>query len=127
LPNQYATASSGGSCSARGEAGSIDITCEVPEAGILTVQENAFDGWNATVNGEDVSIAPGQQWLTFAIPAGTSSIELRYRPWDFWVGLVLSLGGIGLAIAMLVVPDRFRFHFIWNRRPATAKTAGSGG
>jgi hypothetical protein len=99
----------------------------VPEAGILTVQENAFDGWNASVDGEDVSIASGQQWLTFAVPAGTSSIELRYRPWDFWVGLVLSVSGVAIAVISLAVPCRYRFHFSWKRASVNSETHDSGG
>src|SRR5690606_7634602 len=125
LPNQYATVSSGGTCSAHGEAGNIDSTCESPEAGTLTVQENAFDGWSATVNGNGVELADGQQWVTIEIPAGTSTIELRYRPWDFWVGLMLSLIGVALAIAMLVVPDRYRLHATWHRPQIQSKTAAN--
>ncbi len=126
LPNQYATTSSGGVCTAQGKAGKIDVTCDALEAGTLTVQENAFAGWEASVNGQNASIASDQQWITVEIPAGTSTIELRYRPWDFWVGLFLSLLGIGLAIAMLVTPDRYRFHFSWNRRPKRAEPIETG-
>lgn len=115
MPNQYAVSTSGGTCTPHGEAGSIDITCDVPEAGVLTVQEYAFDGWTATVNGDDAELIPGQQWLAFTIPAGVSTIELRFRPWDFWVGFALSLVGVVSVILMLVAPDRYRFHFTWKR------------
>lgn len=125
LPNQYATVSSGGTCSAHGEAGNIDIACDAPAAGTLTVQENAFDGWNAMVNGNEVGLADGQQWVTIEVPAGTSTIELRYRPWDFWVGLMLSMFGIALAIVMLVVPDRYRLHATWRRPQVQSKTTAN--
>ena len=126
LTNQYATSSSGGICTAKGEAGSIDVICDAPEAGTLTVQENAFAGWKASVNGQGAGIASDQQWITLEIPAGSSTITLRYQPWDFWVGLFLSLLGIGGAIAMLATPDRYRFHLSWNQRLQRAEPVDSG-
>ena len=118
LPNQYATSSSGGTCTAQGEAGRVDVTCDAPESGTLTVQENAFDGWHATVNGESVDIAGGQQWLSFEIPAGPSSIELRYQPWDFWIGLFASLLGIGRAAPCSLIPTDIDSIFPGIRVPA---------
>ena len=126
LPNQYATTSSGGICTAQGEAGTIDVICDAPEAGTVTVQENAFAGWKASVNGQGADIASDQQWITLEISAGSSTITLRYQPWDFWVGLFLSLLGIGGAIAMLATPDRYRFHLSWNQRLQRAEPVESG-
>ena len=114
-PNQYATSSSGGNCSAQGEGGHISIECDVPEAGTLTVQESAFDDWRAAVDGQPVGITNNNPWISVPIPAGVSMTELRYRPWDFWVGLTLTIIGIIAATVLLLLPHRFRIHVRFSR------------
>lgn len=110
LPNQYATADSGGHCSARGTGGHISVSCDVAEAGTLTVQESAIADWTASVDGRSAEIVNNNSWISIPIPAGTSTTELRFRPWDFWVGLAMTIMGLILAAGMLLVPNRYRFH-----------------
>jgi hypothetical protein len=84
-------------CSAHGRGGNIDVTCDTPRAGTLQIQENSWSGWGAQVNGASAALLPGQ-WLAMDVPAGQSTVQLRYRPWDVPLGILCSLCGIALAV-----------------------------
>lgn len=66
--------------------------------------------WTASVDGRSAEIVNNNSWISVPIPAGTSTTELRFRPWDFWVGLAMTIMGLILAAGMLLVPNRYRFH-----------------
>jgi hypothetical protein len=83
-------------CAARGAGGNIDVTCSASEGGTLTVKENSWSGWRASVDGRSVPLGPGR-WLAVELPAGSHTIVFRYRPWDVPLGLVLGLAGLALA------------------------------
>jgi hypothetical protein len=84
-------------CTAQGIGGHIEVNCDAPQAGILTIKENSWSGWRAEVDGEPVELE-ASQWLAVEIPAGKHTIEFRYRPWDVPLGILLSLIGITLAL-----------------------------
>jgi hypothetical protein len=48
----------------------------------------------------------GGPWLATFAPAGLHQYEFRYRPWDIWVGLLFTVGGIGLALWMWRHPEK---------------------
>ncbi len=77
-----------------------DATVEVSseDEGMLLVR-NAYDeNWEATVNGEDVDVMQADYFLqAIPVPAGESTVELRYR--DASIGLGLA----GSAIALLLL------------------------
>jgi hypothetical protein len=83
-------------CAAHGIGGELQVSCDTPQAGILTVQENQWTGWQAWVDGQSTALQEGQ-WLAVDLPAGKHDIAFRYRPWDVWLGLGLSLVGVVLA------------------------------
>jgi hypothetical protein len=108
-------------CSAHAVGGHVDVVCSTPQPGILTVKENAWTGWRATVDGQATPLLPahtdgsraaaldsGQsgQWLSIALPAGTHTVQFRYRPWDVPLGWFLSLAGLGLALQQWRRGDR---------------------
>ncbi|HEY7063029.1 MAG TPA: hypothetical protein VII06_16240 [Chloroflexota bacterium] len=84
-------------CAATGEGGQLDVACDTPQAGVLTVKEHRMDGWQARVDGDGAALEPGE-WLTINVPAGQHVIRLRYQPWDVPLGLVLGLLGVVLAV-----------------------------
>ena len=58
-----------------------------------------FDGWQATVNGARVPIAPyGDVMQQVALPAGASTVRFRYAP--PYAGLCWALSALGLAGAV---------------------------
>ncbi len=97
---EYATvAHEGGQrtvCAAHGVAGDIDVRCDAPWPGVLTVKENSWPGWRAYVDGRPAPLQAGR-WLTVDLPAGGHTVTFRYRPWDAPLGLLLCGGGIALA------------------------------
>lgn len=100
-------------CNATALGGQIDVVCETALPGILVVNESYYPGWQAVVNGQAVVVQGKPIFSSFLvpfpadsvylsvptsmylpIPAGTSLIKLRYRPWDVYLGLVLTFSGI---------------------------------
>jgi hypothetical protein len=95
-PNRYYAVlhTSGGDlpCSARGMWGNLDVACQSEQPGILSVMENNYDGWRASVDGTPVSLG-ATNILTVSMPAGSHTASLRFRPWDVPLGIALSAAG----------------------------------
>lgn len=104
-------------CHAYGTGGNIDVHCNAPAAGVLTVMENAWTGWRAWIDGEPGALepfgsgplyGPDTQWLRVRVPAESRLVQFRYRPWDVQVGLVVCAAGIvGAIYAYWKKDDRF--------------------
>jgi len=86
-------------CQASGHGGNIDVECDQPAPGVLTVYENQWLGWSATLDGAPVPLGKGQ-WLNVEAPAGSHVYRFRYRPWEAGVGLSMALAGIILAAVL---------------------------
>ncbi len=84
-------------CQASSQGGWIDVTCDTHSPGLLSVHENAWQGWYAWVDGKPIHLIEGQ-WLRVAALAGEHHYQFRYLPWDVLLGAILTLVGIGLAI-----------------------------
>ncbi len=84
-------------CPAVSLGGIINVTCNTPDQGILTVLDHQFSGWYAWVDGKSVPFLPGD-WLSVNAPPGNHTYTFRYRPWDVYLGGLLSLIGIGIVI-----------------------------
>jgi hypothetical protein len=79
-------------CPATAIGGHIDVNCNVQQAGLLVVNESYYPGWQAFVNG--VSVPVSSDLIQLDVPSGSSTIELRYWPWDVPVGALISLLGL---------------------------------
>lgn len=87
----------------------IRISATAASSGYLSVAMPYYPGWNATVNGEPVSILKAYTALmAIPVPAGESAIILRYEPVSYQIGAVVSVGAwLTVLIAGLVA---------WRRR-----------
>jgi|HigsolmetaAR202D_1030399.scaffolds.fasta_scaffold00244_4 Predicted membrane protein len=85
-------------CRAEGQGGVIDVYCSNEADGTLMVQENAWRGWTAQVDGRGVTLVENGTFLQVELPAGEHYIAFRYRPWDVPIGLLFSLLGVAIAI-----------------------------
>jgi hypothetical protein len=92
-------------CEAHGIGGDIDVVCDAPHDGQLTVKENSWASWHAWVDGAPARLAEGP-WLAIDLPPGRHVIMLRYRPWDVPLGIVLSIAGACLAAWLWLRDDR---------------------
>jgi hypothetical protein len=79
-------------CNATAIGGHINVSCITDRAGILYLSENYFSGWQATVNGRATDVQGNL--IHLPVPAGSSSIQLRYRPWDVMIGGWITLLGL---------------------------------
>lgn len=91
-------------CAAHGDAGDIDVHCETTQPGILVVKENNWSGWNAAVDGYSAGIG-FDRWIRIALPAGKHNIQLRYRPWEGILGIVLLGLGCVWSVYLWRKPD----------------------
>jgi hypothetical protein len=94
-------------CQANALGGHIDVECQTDQPGTLVVKENNWSGWYASRDGTSAQLADNQ-WLSVSAPTGLHHYEFRYRPWDVWVGAVLSLVGLSLAGVLWVRSTRWK-------------------
>lgn len=80
-------------CVAQGWGGDLRVACSVKSEGTLVVREYMWSGWKAWRDGQRVELT-GRLWLEVDAPAGAHIYWFRYRPWDVYVGLMVSLIGV---------------------------------
>jgi hypothetical protein len=86
-------------CKAHAIGGNIDIECPPSDGGQLIVHENNWIGWSAWVDQTRTHLQ-NSNWLSTDAPAGRHNFTFRYRPWDAWAGIFLSVVGILLSIVL---------------------------
>lgn len=101
-------------CNASGWGATLQISCNLSAPGRLRVYEINVPGWQATVSDQELPVISDQGWLGIDIPAGESTTKLQFRPWNFWLGLALSILGICVAAVLILLPERVRVKFTWG-------------
>ncbi len=91
-------------CQAHGGGGDITVSCEAAAAGMLTVAENVWPGWQARVDGQAVPLY-GQPFIALPLRPGAHTVSLKYRPYDVLAGGLLFLVGIVWAAYLWSVKD----------------------
>ncbi|MDQ2810037.1 MAG: YfhO family protein [Chloroflexota bacterium] len=76
----------------------VDIAADSPAAGVLILADQAFPGWQATVDGQPAPILTADHALRGVyLSAGTHTVQFRYRPASFaWGAAITALAGLGL-------------------------------
>jgi hypothetical protein len=84
----------------------IELTFSAPLArpALLVVSVSYVEGWKAwTGSGEAAGVIPANgALLGVVMPENTQTVTLVYSPKSFWQGLILSLAGVLLSVAVLV-------------------------
>jgi hypothetical protein len=71
--------------------------------GVLVLSEIDYPGWQAKVDGRPAPILRANTILrALPLPAGQHRVEMVFRPWTVYVGLVLSL--LTLIVVLIAVP-----------------------
>ena len=75
------------------------------------------------VDGEEVEITPiGDAMLAFKLSAGTHTVDLKYSPEGFKMGVIVTVLGLLIFILMIVaVWQKKRLLPVWNKVTAKAK------
>ena len=86
-------------CEASGNGGNINVVCNSTFNGRLVVQENYEPGWKGWMDGKPMALF-GDPWISTDVPKGYHTFEFRYRPWDVPLGLLLTVVGLILSVAI---------------------------
>ncbi len=79
-----------------------DFDVSTPRAAILVVTDTWYPGWRAWVDGAESPVfRVNGLFKGVAVPAGAKRVEMRFDPWTFRVGAVISTVAVGV-ISMLV-------------------------
>ena len=82
---------------------SMTITVNAPTDGIVNVLQNNYDGWQLYVDGKKTPIVEvNGVFIGVPVSKGTHTIELKFRPVDFYVGAGITLIYFWVYIFMLV-------------------------
>lgn len=108
-PKEPASGSSGGGVAEIERYENQRVIChvEAKQAGYLVLLDSYYPGWKAFLDGAEVDILRANYaFRAVAVPAGSHTIEFRYRPASFYRGLVISsialLLGLAAAIPTLI-------------------------
>ncbi|MDA8295179.1 MAG: hypothetical protein M0004_01095 [Actinomycetota bacterium] len=88
-----------------------------PHSGELAAAITAVAGWRASADGHGLSVAHRAGMLVVAVPAGTSTLTLSYRPPRFALATALALCALVVLIVWVVFDA-------WRRRRAGGGGAG---
>ena len=87
----------------------VDVAAELDEPGLLVLSDLDYPGWKAEVDGREVPIERVDYALRgVALSAGSHTVAFRYEPLSWRVGWILSLLGLALLAAAVVVGLRAR-------------------
>jgi len=112
-PETLLNYSAQGSAAVEGKSpGYIKVAAYAEQPALLAISQAYHRNWIALVNGQEVMPLPIYgALLSVPIPAGPVSVELSYRPTDFYIGLAVSgitALAIVLALALTIRTGRAR-------------------
>lgn len=88
------------------------LEIDAPRPGLLYASENAFDGWEATVNGTPAPILTANYaFRAVPVAAGRARVEFRYVPPGLTAGLTASGASLAGLLALALTGARAR----WRR------------
>jgi hypothetical protein len=70
----------------------VEVRTTSDRAALLVLADNYYDGWKATVDGDEAPVVLANSTLRgVAVPAGTHAVVFRYAPARLYRGLAISL------------------------------------
>jgi hypothetical protein len=80
-----------------------EIRTQSNEPAILVLAENAYPGWQVTVDGRPAEALTAYTSIrAVCVPSGEHIVEWRFNPRLYWLGAALTLGGLVLAGVSLI-------------------------
>ena len=78
---------------------------------LLVLGDSWYPGWKAYVNGKQATLYRANYVMRSVLtPPGRSTVEFRYEPWSFRVGVMVSLASLVLVLGVLIWEARRSFH-----------------
>jgi len=73
----------------------VEVATQCGKPGMLLLRESYDNQWQARVDGVIAPLtASPEHFRLVNVPAGKHTVEFRYRPWSFTVGLTITLGAL---------------------------------
>ena len=86
---------------------SISGSITAQEDGLFYTSVPYVEGWRAYVDGKEVEITPvGKAMLAFKLDKGLHFVELRYTPEGFVPGLIISILGVLIFAALIILTKK---------------------
>uniref|UniRef100_UPI002637255B YfhO family protein n=1 Tax=uncultured Actinomyces sp. TaxID=249061 RepID=UPI002637255B len=102
---------------------SMDISVNAPQAGYLLVSNIYDPGWEATVNGQSVTVAPfDDSLMLIPVQAGQNRVHMSFTPIGLRVGLVTNAIALGLLIGLVVFERRTRQRQLYRKHTHEASS-----
>ena len=78
------------------------VRVNMPREGWLFLADANYPGWEATVNGKAQPVYSAQVLgKAVRLQAGYNEVTIRYVPWSFYIGAILS--GLTLVLVLLIL------------------------
>ncbi len=85
----------------------IAMTVDAPSDGFVAILQAKFRGWTAYLDGQKTEISLIDQcFMGIKVTEGTHHIVLKFRPYDFYLGLTITVSFFVLLIAVLIYNAR---------------------
>jgi hypothetical protein len=87
----------------------VVVKTDLPEAGFLVLSDTYYPGWTVSVDGQEGRIYQADYlFRAVPLPQGKHTVEFRYGPSSFRIGLALSLATGALFLAVVVASSLIR-------------------
>ena len=87
----------------------VSIEAETEAPALLVLNDANYPGWRAYVNGQPAPMVTANYLFRGVfLPAGKSTVEFRYQPRSFQVGVAISVAAF-IALAGLMFHERRRW------------------
>ena len=91
-----------------------EFAVEATRPALLVISQMDYPGWQARVDGKSTPVLRADYaFQAIAVPAGRSTVDLRFRPRSLYVGAALSVLGLLVIAACIGLPGLVRR---WRRR-----------
>ena len=92
----------------------VTLRVQTAQAAFLASSEVHYPGWRAYIDGVEAPLVlTNAAFRGLAVPAGTHTVTMRFRPKVLGYGAALSLAGVVLAAAAAAIGDNRRKRAPW--------------
>ena len=79
----------------------VTLEADSPDGGVLVLADAWYPGWEATVDDRPAPVMRADcAFRAVVVPAGVHTVEFRFRPRPWRIGLLLMCVGLALVVAM---------------------------